>query len=111
MLNVASPYTSRDEISTAMQDTAREAEQGGLAPRYVFPEGPTACDALSSASQISNIRVFNALETSQNVSALSNRPPNPSLELEGGKLDILVRTSNVKRLSDFMMWQVGYCFV
>ena len=26
---------------------------------------------------------------------------------DSGKLDILVRTSNVKRLSDFMMWQVS----
>jgi ditrans,polycis-polyprenyl diphosphate synthase len=31
-----------------------------------------------------------------------------------GKVDIFVRTSNVKRLSDFQMWQVGHnpsCFL
>jgi len=35
------------------------------------------------------------------------RAETPDGELEGGKLDILVRTSDVKRLSDFMMWQVS----
>lgn len=57
---------------------------------------------------VSATTMFNSLETSQNVSALSKRRPDPAMELEGGKLDILVRTSNVKRLSDFMMWQVSH---
>jgi hypothetical protein len=55
---------------------------------------------------ITSRRIFNNLETCRAVVSLGDLPPDPRLELEGGKLDILVRTSNVKRLSDFMMWQV-----
>ncbi|GFZ45140.1 hypothetical protein JCM24511_02866 [Saitozyma sp. JCM 24511] len=56
---------------------------------------------------ITSRRIFNNLETCRAVASLDDPPPDPRLELEGGKLDILVRTSNVKRLSDFMMWQAS----
>lgn len=55
---------------------------------------------------ITDTSLFNSLETCRSVSALRSQD-DPSGKVEGGKLDILVRTSNVKRLSDFMMWQVG----
>ena len=52
--------------------------------------------------------VFRDMETCRHIREVS-KGPSAFLngdELEGGKLDILVRTSDVKRLSDFMMWQV-----
>lgn len=46
--------------------------------------------------------IFDQLETSASARGVSTASCPQS-----GKLDVLVRTSNVKRLSDFMMWQVG----
>ena len=43
--------------------------------------------------------LFSNMETCQSTESIFGN------SVEGGKLDILVRTSNVKRLSDFMMWQ------
>ncbi|KII88333.1 hypothetical protein PLICRDRAFT_175932 [Plicaturopsis crispa FD-325 SS-3] len=73
ILNVCMPYTARDEITTAVQSTVR--------------------DALSNPErelEISEKDIEEHLMTS-----LAGSPP----------LDILIRTSGVKRLSDFMLWQ------
>lgn len=61
-----------------------------------------SCEELAdiSHSAITSDRIFAALPITRSVSELDD-------ELAIGKLDILVRTSNVKRLSDFMMWQVS----
>ncbi|RXK35752.1 di-trans,poly-cis-decaprenylcistransferase [Tremella mesenterica] len=79
LLNVASPYTSRDEITTAVRDTVVEM-RGVFLPDVVSTE-----------------TVFENLQTSRAISRLDKGGD--------GKVDILVRTSGVQRLSDFLMWQ------
>lgn len=49
--------------------------------------------------------IYNHLETCQTISGVSESEDDT--EADCGKIDIFVRTSNVKRLSDFLMWQVG----
>lgn len=51
--------------------------------------------------------IFSELETCRSVSSLDGRQISTRQRVEAGKLDILVRTSNVKRMSDFMLWQVS----
>lgn len=60
-------------------------------------------------SSITERIVFDNLETCQSVENIDfeGRYNPEDIYNNPGHLDILVRTSNVKRLSDFMMWQVG----
>ncbi len=75
MLNICGPYASRDEITTAVRDTL----SSDPSPKAITPEA-----------------VFGRL---QSVSAAE------AIAAGSGALDILVRTSDTKRLSDFMLWQ------
>lgn len=62
----------------------------------------------TGCSDITSDKLFRNLETSRNIRDVGGRKGGSLIdELDGGKLDILVRTSDVKRLSDFMMWQVS----
>ncbi|KAJ3819669.1 putative undecaprenyl diphosphate synthase-domain-containing protein [Lentinula raphanica] len=70
ILNVCMPYSSRDEMTTAVEDCIRGADD---------PIEDITEDTLNSHL----------------MSVKRGSPP----------LDILVRTSGVKRLSDFMLWQ------
>ncbi|KAK7208319.1 Decaprenyl diphosphate synthase-like protein [Myxozyma melibiosi] len=71
ILNICFPYTSRDDIATAMRDIVQQSEKHELDPatidEYMLEQHMFTKDC----------------------------PP----------LDILVRTSGVERLSDFMLWQ------
>jgi ditrans,polycis-polyprenyl diphosphate synthase len=82
VLNVCGPYASRDEMTSAVKDVVGMVQGGELAP-----------DAVSSST------LFSQLQSAQSAAAIPLDHPAP------GKLDLLIRTSNVKRLSDFMMWQ------
>ncbi|KZT35469.1 Di-trans-poly-cis-decaprenylcistransferase [Sistotremastrum suecicum HHB10207 ss-3] len=73
MLNLCMPYTSREEMATAVQSTVEEA---------------LASDV--DLSSLTEKDVDKHLYTSQ-----VGSPP----------VDILIRTSGVKRLSDFLLWQ------
>ncbi|KAF9006982.1 Decaprenyl diphosphate synthase-like protein [Cyathus striatus] len=73
IFNLCMPYTSRDEITTAVQSCVRNALQHS-----------------GSEIHITEHDIDDQLMTS-----LGGSPP----------LDILVRTSGVKRLSDYMLWQ------
>ncbi|KAJ3931484.1 MAG: putative undecaprenyl diphosphate synthase-domain-containing protein [Lentinula lateritia] len=79
ILNVCMPYSSRDEIATAVEDCIREV----LAPANDF---------------MSNDPIEEISEDTINSHLMSVKRGSPPL-------DILVRTSGVKRLSDFMLWQ------
>lgn len=41
VLNVCCPYTSRDEVTTAVQQTVRDVESGKLCALYVFAQSHT----------------------------------------------------------------------
>ncbi|KAI0748339.1 Di-trans-poly-cis-decaprenylcistransferase [Daedaleopsis nitida] len=73
IFNLCMPYTSRDEITTAVQSTIEERLEQG------------AEDTRITADDIDN----------HLMTTLAGSPP----------LDILIRTSGVKRLSDYLLWQ------
>ncbi|KAJ4490846.1 Decaprenyl diphosphate synthase-like protein [Lentinula aciculospora] len=82
ILNVCMPYSSRDEMTTAVEDCIREAlviEDAGKDINDYF-----MCVYITEDTINSHL-----------MSVKRGSPP----------LDILVRTSGVKRLSDFMLWQ------
>ncbi|KAL0955687.1 hypothetical protein HGRIS_001911 [Hohenbuehelia grisea] len=74
ILNLCMPYTSRDEMTTAVESTVRKALDS---------------DDYSSA-EITEKDI-----DAQMMTSLAKSPP----------LDILIRTSGVRRLSDFLLWQ------
>jgi len=77
ILNVCMPYTSRDEITTAVEACVRMAVKTGR-------------DGNPTKNPITEDDIDAQLMTSRGGS-----PP----------LDILIRTSGVNRLSDFLLWQ------
>ncbi|KAF8633468.1 hypothetical protein AX15_001428 [Amanita polypyramis BW_CC] len=78
ILNLCMPYTSRDEITTAVQSTIHEK---------LLQSPSSECTPTVTEHDIaSHLMITRA-----------GSPP----------LDVLVRTSDVKRLSDFMLWQAS----
>ncbi|TFK33857.1 Decaprenyl diphosphate synthase-like protein [Crucibulum laeve] len=73
IFNLCMPYTSRDEITTAVQSTVR--------------------NALKEIDELDPITEEDI--DAQLMTSLGSSPP----------LDVLIRTSGVKRLSDFLLWQ------
>lgn len=121
VLNVCSPYTSRDEITTALRDTVQEVYDGSLplrcvvrkppyttSPRFPFlaltshlrPLAHTA--GIDEHRNVTHDRIYRNLETCKSIDAVTRQA-----EADSGKIDIYVRTSDVRRLSDFQMWQVS----
>lgn len=76
MLNVCFPYTSRDEIASAVQTLVERAANGEL-----------------SSSEIENLTEYDFEKELMTAGC-----PDP---------DIVIRTSGVERLSDFLLWQTG----
>src|SRR5260221_8213013 len=89
ILNLCMAYTSRDEITTAIESCIRSVQ--GSSDRFV---------SLNDKSWISYLKAcYNRTISEHDIDShlmTSSCPP----------LDILVRTSGVKRLSDFLLWQV-----
>jgi hypothetical protein len=94
----------------AVRDTVEEVYDGRASSEWVVTSKAHLFQLITSSfpRDITSRLIFNNLETCRAVASLGELPSDSRLELEGGKLDILVRTSNVKRLSDFMMWQVRW---
>ncbi|EDR06524.1 uncharacterized protein LACBIDRAFT_236401 [Laccaria bicolor S238N-H82] len=87
ILNLCMPYTSRDEITTAVESCVRNADPSNPIPATFagpdrVPDHGSRCPSKTFSRQL----------------YLHDRHPTPPL-------DILVRTSGVKRLSDFLLWQ------
>ncbi|KAF9038683.1 Decaprenyl diphosphate synthase-like protein [Panaeolus papilionaceus] len=76
ILNLCMPYTSRDEMATAVESCVN--------------------NALNTTPQDEEIVITEQDIEDQLMTSLGGSPPH---------VDILVRTSGVKRLSDFMLWQ------
>jgi ditrans,polycis-polyprenyl diphosphate synthase len=114
VLNVCSPYTARDETTTAIRSSVQEVYDGSLPLRYVpscpvslsylFLESPCTARMLTNRN-LTHSHIYNNLETNQSIRSIT--PLAKGLEKECGKIDIYVRTSDVRRLSDFQMWQVS----
>lgn len=71
VLNICCPYTSQDDITTAIKHMVNKAESGNLDPETINE---------------------NTIEENM-------------LTHDSPTLDILIRTSGVERLSDFMLWE------
>lgn len=90
ILNLCMPYTSRDEITTAVTEAVQEKLDEGSPFAYVI----FYIENASSNSWYSEIS-----EDDIDAHIMTNARGSPPL-------DILVRTSGVKRLSDYLLWQV-----
>ena len=78
-LNVCCPYASREEMTTSIQTAISKCESGVMLPRQITAQ--TLDEAMYTSPM--HLRGWNL--------------PEP---------DILVRTSGVCRMSDFLLWQV-----
>ena len=94
IFNLCMPYTSRDEITTAVQSCIRNANLVASEEPYTIPFPCHSSDLTNPSFRCITAKDIDA----QLLTTLGGSPP----------LDILVRTSGVKRLSDFMLWQVSF---
>ncbi|KAG8627792.1 hypothetical protein KVT40_003665 [Elsinoe batatas] len=155
VLNVCFPYTSRNEMTTAIRETVREYSQP-LRPTPKRPFSETRISRTIQSKHLSDIveeqqsgtstprtdSVFTdgeETETSNYSSSIAERPPSShtsastspirlppkdskvqypdpetittdtidghTFTADAPPLDLLIRTSGVQRLSDFMLWQ------
>lgn len=88
ILNFCCPYTSQEEMATAIKTTIDACHSGTLSPTSVTLSLNPMVPLTSFDRDITESTLSSNLYTSAS-------PP----------LDILIRTSGVSRLSDFLLWQ------
>jgi len=95
ILNVCFPYTSRHEIATSIQKVVSLSSSSATAN----PPSPSLSDSSSSSDKTATPGISDYETITQQTLTdhmfTAGCPP----------LDLLIRTSGVRRLSDFMLWQ------
>ncbi|KAF5372885.1 hypothetical protein D9758_001515 [Tetrapyrgos nigripes] len=91
ILNLCMPYASRDEITTAVEDSVREA----LVLHSTKLSTTSRENLGNEMDTLSHMDITEETITSHLMSMKRGSPP----------LDVLVRTSGATRLSDYMLWQ------
>jgi ditrans,polycis-polyprenyl diphosphate synthase len=135
-LNVCFPYTSRDEITTAIRETVidyskptNESQRSssdnrlGVSPLQQLNGDASPPNLRSTSSSTDDLEASASSSTTLNQDSPNGHPspaahdyPDPEtittktldehMYTAGSPpLDLLVRTSGVERLSDFMLWQ------
>ncbi|KAL7275994.1 cis-prenyltransferase [Rhizina undulata] len=96
ILNVCFPYTSRDEMTASIRSIVSESTT------LQSPPSPS----LSDSSMSSHTSDKTATPGLMDIESITEQTINDHLYTAGcPPLDLLIRTSGVERLSDFMLWQ------
>lgn len=105
ILNVCFPYTSRDEIATSIRSivenstTTITTSPPSLPADHLSPPSPAPSDSSTSTDKTATpgLTDFENITEQMITDNLFTRDCPP--------VDLIVRTSGVKRLSDFLLWQ------
>jgi ditrans,polycis-polyprenyl diphosphate synthase len=95
------PYTSSDEITTAVQSAVQDAlASGAESYRSVFLHHALVESASRLLTELTYPLVSEITEKHIEAHLMTSKVGSPPL-------NILIRTSGVKRLSDYLLWQVS----
>ena len=107
-MNVCFPYTSRDEITTSIRNivSLSTTTPHTYLPSSPFLHGSSDNSASTHTSTTATANHLPPLPPYTDIESITEETIEDHLFTNGSPpLDLLIRTSGVQRLSDFMLWQ------